>query len=171
MSWAENTIETLRQNGVELVTYVPDKVLTPLIDGFEAEPSVTIFTATREDEAVGIACGGALGGLRSVVMMQTSGFGNIPNALASLAVPYQIPVLMIISERGVLGEFNPVQVPITRVVRPTLDALGIPHATLERADEVEFLVDRMAMQCYRTQHPAALILSPLLTGGKVDANA
>ena len=43
--------------------------------------------------------------------MQSSGFGNSVNALASLVVPYQLPVVLVISERGTLGEFNAVQVP------------------------------------------------------------
>lgn len=166
MTWSDITLDCLTRSGVRLVSYVPDQVLDPLIEGFGADPEIESFSATREDEAVGIACGAALGGVRSVVMMQSSGFGNIPNALASLVTPYQIPVLLIISERGVLGEFNPVQTPITRVVRPTLDALGIPHATVSRLDEVEPLVSRTAAQCFNTQQSAALIFSPLLTGGK-----
>jgi sulfopyruvate decarboxylase alpha subunit len=168
VNWAETTVQSLIETGVRLVTYVPDNMLVPLIAGFRADERMTVFSSTREEEAIGIACGAFLGGKRAVVMMQSSGFGNIPNALASLAVPYQIPVLMIITERGALGEYNSVQVPITRVIRPTLDALGIPHYTLNRADEVEFVARRIASQCFNTQQPAALILSSLLTGGKQD---
>ena len=163
--WAETMLEVLRAEEIRLVTYVPDGALAPLIEGFAADAAVTSFTATREDEAVAVAAGGALGGLRSAVMMQSSGFGNVANVLASLATPYQIPLLLIITERGVLGEFNPVQVPITRVIRPTLDALGIPHTTLTRADEVAFLARRVASQTFQTQQPGAVILSPALTGG------
>ncbi len=168
MGWAETAVRSLIESDVRLVTYVPDNVLIPLINGFKADERLQVFSATREEEAIGIACGSFLGGKRAVVMMQSSGFGNIPNALASLATPYQIPVLMIISERGSLGEYNSVQVPITRVIRPTLDALGIPHYTLTREDEVDFVVRRLTSQCFNTQTPAAMILSPLLTGGKQD---
>jgi sulfopyruvate decarboxylase alpha subunit len=168
MDWAEITLDRLRRQDVRLVTYVPDGALAKLIQGFESDSAVECFTATREDEAVAIACGSAMGGVRSVTLMQSSGFGNIANALASLATPYQIPVLMIITERGVLGEFNPVQTPITRVLRSTLDGLGIPHVTLDDINKVEFLVDRMASQCFNAQQPAALIVSPLLTGGKTS---
>jgi len=75
---------------------------------------------------------------------------------------------MLISERGVLGEFNSVQMPITRAMRPALDALGIPHVTLSRRDELQFLTHRMVRQCFQTRTPTALFLSPLLTGGKTD---
>jgi sulfopyruvate decarboxylase alpha subunit len=167
--WATTVLQCLKQAQVQVVSYVPDKVLIPLIDGVHADAYFTAFPATREEEAIGIVGGAALGGAGAAVMMQSSGFGNIPNALASFAVPYQLPVLMIISERGVLGEFNSVQVPITRVLRPTLDALGIVHVTLTRRDEVEFMVSRTVLQCLRTQQPAALIISPLLTGGKDES--
>jgi hypothetical protein len=52
-------------------------------------------------------------------------------------------------------------------MRPVLDSLGIEHHTITRADELEFIVDRTIEQAIATQAPAALILSPLLTGGKV----
>lgn len=168
MSWSDMILRCFKDNGVRLVSYVPDKVLVPLIDGVEADDGFTGLCATREEEAVGIVCGAFMGGMRGAVMMQTSGFGNIVNGLASLAVPYQIPLLMVISERGVLGEFNPCQTRIARAVRPTLDSLGIFHATLEREEEIAFIAGRTMAQCFQTQAPAALILSPLLTGGKVD---
>jgi sulfopyruvate decarboxylase alpha subunit len=169
VNWAEITLQCLKDSDVQLVTYVPDNVLVPLIDAIESDNYYTAVIATREEEAIGIASGASLGGTRSLVMMQSSGFGNIVNALASLAVPYQLPILMIISERGILGEFNSVQVPITRTLRPTLDALGIVHFTIHREDEVEFIVRQTASQCFRTQQPAALIISPLLTGGKAES--
>lgn len=168
MDWAETVLGCLKEQQVRLMVYVPDHVLVPLIDGANADAHWTAFTATREEEAIGIACGADMGGMRAVVLMQSSGFGNILNALASLAVPYQLPLLMIISERGVLGEFNAVQMPIARAIRPALDALGIPHVTLEHREDLAFLVGRMAKQCFATHTPTALILSPLLTGGKTD---
>ena len=166
--WAETVLANLKEHEVRLMTYVPDNMLIPLIDGAHADARFTAFTATREEEAIGIACGADMAGMRAVVLMQSSGFGNTINALASLAVPYQLPLLMIISERGVIGEYNSVQMPITRAIRPTLDALGIPHVTLSRMDELHFLTHRMIRQCFLTRTPTALILSPLLTGGKTD---
>lgn len=166
MDWAQTLLQSLKENDVRFVAYVPDKVLVPLIDGVESDKHFTPLTATREEEAIGVACGASMGGMRGAVMMQSSGFGNSVNALASLAVPYQIPVLLIISERGGLGEFNAVQVQIARTLRPTMDALNIMHHTLTRADEVAALVGKAAAQCYRTHWPAALILSALMTGGK-----
>jgi sulfopyruvate decarboxylase alpha subunit len=168
-AWAGVVLAALKQHDVRLAVYVPDKVLIPLIDGVHADPFFTAFTATREEEGVGICAGAWMGGLRSVLMMQTSGFGNVPNALASLAVAYQIPVVLLVSERGSLGEVNVGQVWSSRVVGPVCDALGIPHVTIERLEDLAFVVDRSIVQAHATQTPVVLVLSPLLTGGKVFA--
>ena len=99
--------------------------------------------------------------------MQTSGFGTIPNALASLVVPSQIPALIFVSERGTLGEFNLGQAMVCRTMRPMLDLLAMEHHTITRHDELAFIVDRSIKQAVATQAPVTFILSPLLTGGKV----
>ena len=167
--WHEIVHRTLKANEIRLVTYVPDKVLTPLIASLERDPYFTAFATTREEEAVGIVSGAWMGGMRGIVLMQTSGFGTLANALASLAVPFQIPVLMLVSERGTLGEFNLGQALVCRTMRPVLDALGIEGHTITRLDELEFILDRSIKQAVATQAPVAFILSPLLTGGKVFA--
>src|SRR5712691_7053661 len=133
MGWSDIFLKTLKDNDVRLVTYVPDNVLTPLIKGVTADNYFMSVNATREDEAIGIVTGAWMGGMKGVVMMQTSGFALIANALASLVVPFQIPAILVVSERGAMGEFNIGQVLIARTMRPALDSLGILHHTLTDA--------------------------------------
>jgi sulfopyruvate decarboxylase TPP-binding subunit len=152
-AWHAILERTLKANDVKLVTYVPDRVLTPLIAAIHGDAFFTAFAAAREEEAVGIVAGAWMGGMLGAVLMQTSGFATLANVLASMAVPYQIPLIMVISERGTLGEFNVGQ--------------GLVCRTIARVDELEFIADRSIKQAVMTQSPVALILSPLLTGGKV----
>ncbi len=166
-TWHEIVLATLKSNNVKLVVYVPDKVFTPLIKALHADAFFTTFAATREEEAIGIVTGAWMGGLRGAVLMQTSGFGTIPNALASLVVPSQIPALIFVSERGTLGEFNLGQAMVCKTMRPVLDLLGVETHTITRYDELAFIVDRSIKQAVATQAPVTFILSPLLTGGKV----
>jgi sulfopyruvate decarboxylase alpha subunit len=166
-SWHEVVVQTLKHNDIRLVPYVPDRVLTPLIRAIHADPFFTAFPTTREEEAVGILSGAWMGGMKGAVLMQTSGFATLANVLASLAVPYQIPLIMFVSERGTLGEFNSGQALVCRTMRPVLDSLAMEHHTCTRIDEFEFIIDRSIKQAVTTQAPVALILSPLLTGGKV----
>jgi sulfopyruvate decarboxylase alpha subunit len=165
-SWHGIVLQTLKRNDIRLVPYVPDRVLTPLIKNLHADPYFTTFATAREEEAVGIVSGAWMGGMRSAVLMQTSGFATLANVLASLAIPYQIPLIMFVSERGTLGEFNYGQSLVCRTMRPVLDSLAMEHHTATRLEEFEFIVDRSIKQAVTTQAPVALILSPLLTGGK-----
>ncbi len=103
--------------------------------------------------------------------MQTSGFALIANALASLIVPSQIPAIMVVSERGTMGEFNIGQAYVARTMRPVLDSLAITHHTLTDEATMPFIVDRSIKQAITTQAPVAFILSPLLTGGNPAAQA
>jgi sulfopyruvate decarboxylase alpha subunit len=170
-AWHEIVLEVFKANEIRLVTYVPDNVLKPLIAGCHADPCFTCFPTTREEEAIGIICGAWMAGMRGIALMQTSGFATLPNVLASLPCAFQIPALLMISERGTLGEFNMGQAMVCRTMRPILDSLSMEHHTVSRLDECAFIVDRTIRQAVMTQSPAALILSPLLTGGKAVARA
>jgi sulfopyruvate decarboxylase alpha subunit len=167
ITWHDIVLATLKANDVRLVVYVPDRVFTPLIRGIHADPFFNAFAATREEEALGIITGAWMGGLRGAVLMQTSGFGTIPNALASLVVPCQIPALIFVSERGTLGEFNLGQALVCKTMRPVLNSLAVENITITRQDELAFTIDRSIKQAVATQAPVTFILSPLLTGGKV----
>jgi sulfopyruvate decarboxylase alpha subunit len=167
--WHEIVRDVLKRHDVKLATYVPDNVLRPLIEAIEADPFFTAFACTREEEALGINAGAWMGGLRGILAMQTSGFATLANVIASLSVPFQIPTLMMVSERGTLGEFNIGQSLVARTMRPVLDALCIETHTMTRLDEAEFILDRSLVQAFATKAPVCFILSPLLTGGKVFA--
>ena len=120
-AWAAGVCAGIHAAGSRHVVYVPDNplshVLRELDDRFR---DVRTTLATREEEAFGIAAGLYLGGARPTVMLQSSGLGNSLNALTSLLLPYQIPVLIVISMRGDAGEWNAAQVPMGRAVRVDL---------------------------------------------------
>lgn len=126
-------------------------------------PDVHTTLATREEEAFGIAAGLYLGGARPTVMLQSSGLGNSLNALTSLLIPYQIPVLIVISMRGDEGEWNAAQVPMGRAIRPILDSMGIPHLTSDTADATADVVRLVGQTAFATRLPGACLLSRRLT--------
>jgi len=162
-TWHERVVEVLKANEIRLVTYIPDNVLSPLIRALHADSYFRVLCPAREEEAAGIVAGAYLAGQRGITLMQTSGFATLPNVLASLIVPYQIPLLMMISERGTIGDHQLGQAIVCRTMRPVLQTLGIEHFAIERLEDVAFVVDSMIRQAYATQAPAAIILSPLLT--------
>jgi sulfopyruvate decarboxylase alpha subunit len=166
MLWSESIVAVLKRHEVRLIPYLPDSIVYRVLALMEGDPAFELVPVGREEEGVGILTGAYLGGTRGALFCQNSGLGNSVNALASLAVPWQIPVLLFLGERGGLGEFNLSQVGMQRAARPLFDALGIPHVTLTRPEEVEGLTGDGIKLAYATRTPLAFILPRQLTGGK-----
>ncbi len=168
MNWAEMIVTCLKDSGVVSVAYVPDIVIGKCIRLMEKDPFFQIIAASREEEAVGILSGSYLGKGRGVLMMQVSGLGNCVTALASLSIPYQIPILLVISSRGELGEFNPCQVPMSKSSRNILDSLGIQHFTITCHKDISKILNGAIKLAFTTCYPVAIFLSTILTGGKSE---
>jgi sulfopyruvate decarboxylase alpha subunit len=166
MAWSDVVLECLKANNVQTLVHVPDTILTDLIRRANEDAFFDVLSPTREEEGVAIVCGAYLGGRNGALLMQNSGLGNAANILGSLTVPYQIPMLLLISQRGELGEFNTVQVGMGQALRPMLDGLDVQHFTMEREDEVEKIVTGAIKLAFSTDCPVAVIVSPLLSGGK-----
>jgi sulfopyruvate decarboxylase alpha subunit len=162
----------LRRGGVRMIAYVPDEVTGHLLDRLATpvpggdDPGFTVVSCTREEEAVAVLAGAYLGGRRGALVMQASGLGNSVNALGTLVLPYQIPMLLLISERGRLGEFNPAQVPLGRAIPKLLDALGIQFFSITDAEQIDDVVAGASELAFSALAPVGLGLSTLLTGGK-----
>ncbi len=167
MNWAEQIVKALKNWDTSLIVYVPDisiHVVTSLID---QDPFFRLVSATREEEAIGIAVGSYAAGRNAAVFMQSSGFGNSINALASLCIPARTPIPMFINLRGGAGEFNLAQVAMGRAVRPILDQLGLIHFTLEDDRNMDKILDGAMKLCHANRQPMAVCLTQLLHGGKL----
>ena len=162
--WASGVCAGVHAAGSRDVVYVPDNPLSHVLRIFGAEyPDIRLLLATREEEAFGIASGLYLGGRLPTVMLQSSGLGNSLNALTSLLLPYRIPVLIVISMRGDAGEWNPAQEPMGRALRPVLDAIAIPHSTVESAEGAADAVRLAGTAAFATRSPCACLLPRRLT--------
>ncbi len=100
---AQSFIEAAKAMGLTLYTGVPCSYLKPFINYVIDAPDLDYIGATNEGDAVAIASGAEVGGRRSVVMFQNSGFGNAVNPLTSLNMIFDIPALVIATLRGEPG--------------------------------------------------------------------
>ena len=98
-------------------------------------------------------------------MLQSSGLGNSLNALTSLLLPYQIPVLIIVSMRGDAGEWNAAQMPMGRAVRSIFDAIGVPHSTVDSAAAARETVRLAGKTAFGTRTTGACLLPRRVTTG------
>ncbi len=89
----------VQQTGLRFWTGVPCSFLARQWDCAFGLPDVVSCVAAQEGDAVAMACGAWLGGSTGAVLMQSSGLGNCVNPLTSLASPFGIPVLLVVSVR------------------------------------------------------------------------
>lgn len=162
--WAEGVCAGVHDAGCRDVVYVPDNPLAHVLGVLERRyADIRLILATREEEAFGIAGGLYLGGRRPAVMLQSSGLGNSLNAITSLLLPSQIPVLMVVSMRGDANEWNAAQVPMGRALPAILDAIGVPHATVTTADEAGDAVRVAGRTAFNTRLMRACLLPRRIT--------
>src|SRR5436305_10030469 len=79
--WPLEIHRELKSAGVRLVGYVPDAGHKRLIELCQADAAMRAVVLTTEEEGIGLAAGAWLGGEKSVLLMQSSGVGNVINVL------------------------------------------------------------------------------------------
>jgi sulfopyruvate decarboxylase alpha subunit len=165
--WGKAVAHVLRRNGLQMFATVPDYIVTQVLEHLWSDPECRVITVCREEEGLGILSGAFMAGERGALIMQNSGLGNCVNTLGSLNVASQIPVVLVMSHRGDLGEFNPAQVPIGQAAERILDALDIRHITPRSIADLEAQADGLIKLAYTRLLPVAFILPSELTGGKL----
>ena len=76
MIWQNNLFKILKSEEIKIFSYVPDAGHKILINNAIEDNLITAVPLTSEEEGIGIAAGSYLGGLKSVLLMQSSGVGN-----------------------------------------------------------------------------------------------
>ena len=127
--WPAEIHRELTAFGVRVVGYVPDAGHKRLIELCQADASMRAVMLTTEEEGIGLAAGAWLGGAKSVLLMQSSGVGNIINVLGMVKV-CRLPLVLIVTMRGEQGEFNPWQVPMGEATARVLETMGVALAIM-----------------------------------------
>src|SRR5512134_1449329 len=124
----EVLIGILKKSGVDFAASLPCEKIKTLLEmvgeGFFHVP------LTREEEGVGICAGAALAGKRPAMFIQSSGVGNMVNALLSLTGFYELPLALFVSQRGIHQERIAAQLPLGQRLPALLDAAGITWSPL-----------------------------------------
>ena len=161
MGWPEDVHRSLSAAGVRIVGYVPDAGHKRLIELCRADKTMRAVVLTTEEEGIGLAAGACLGGEKSVLLMQSSGVGNLINVLGMVRV-CRFPLMMIITMRGEQGEFNPWQVPMGRATPQVLETMGVAVRRASDAREVAPLV----AAAYKDEQATAVLISQSVIGIK-----
>lgn len=156
MSINDQIISDFVKNDIQFVTSVPCKQLAGVLDKIDNEKSIIHVPSNKEDEGIGLCAGATMGGKRSAIIMQNTAIGVTINALVTLTQFYRMPLPMLISYRGEVGEPVACQVEMAVHTKALLNQLNIPTYHFHKHEDVMEL-DGILKHCYMARKPVAIL--------------
>ena len=157
MTIHQKITDSLARSCIEFVTTVPCKQLAGVIDLIAKDARFLHVPANKEDEGMGLCAGAWMGGKRSAIIMQNTALGVTINALVTLIQYYNIPLPMLISYRGEVGEKVACQVEMAVHTKGLLAQLAIPSYHFHKPEDASEL-DGIFNHCYMAKKPVAILL-------------
>jgi len=155
----EELIAILKKAAVNFTASLPCEKIKVLLE-MVAE-SFFHVPLTREEEGVGICAGAALSGKKPAMFVQSSGIGNMINALLSLTESYELPLTIFVSMRGKYKEKIMAQVPMGKRLTNILYGAAINHTVINLRDDFR-LIEKKIADVYEQNKIHAFLLSPAL---------
>jgi sulfopyruvate decarboxylase alpha subunit len=149
--------QLFKERGVNFATGVPCGVLHNIIDNLVNDLDVLHISANRESEAIGIAAGAYLSGKTPIIYMQNSGLFASSNDIASLLIPYRIPILFVVTYRGCEGEDAVQHFTTGKATEKLLESFGLFYWVYEQ-QALKVLVDQIFSKMKETSLPVVLLL-------------
>ncbi len=153
----EKVIAIMKKEGIDLAATLPcDRIknLLPLVsDNFQE------LRLTREENGVGICAGAYLAGGRPMMLIQSTGLGNMINALESLNVICKIPLPVLTSWRGVYGEYIEAQVPLGVHLPAILKGAELEYTIIEDVEKI-YLLENVIKDAFKNLRPHIALISP-----------
>lgn len=153
-------LDQVKKAGVSHVLSVPDlHTSRGLLYPIACDSHFNLIRVCKEDECFGIAAGLTYGNLRSLILIQYTGFLYAMNAIRGVACEQKLPLVMMI---GLLGK-EPGVAPQdsarfgVRIVEPILDVMGIPHTCIETNEDVT-RISQVINDAWSQSRPAAILI-------------
>ena len=156
MSLDDKIYNCLLDNKIEFITTVPCKQLAGIIKKIENSDQIIHVPSNKEDEGMGLCAGAYMGGKKSAIIMQNTALGVTINALVTLIQFYHIPLPMIISYRGEIGEPVACQVEMALHTKALLNQLLIPTYHFSEPNDVNNL-DGILKHTFMCKKPVAIL--------------
>jgi sulfopyruvate decarboxylase subunit alpha len=158
-STVDRVISGLKKAGVSVVCYLPDSLFKELYPALDRDPDIRTIRVTNEGEGAAI-CGGIwLSGKRCALVMENSGLRASIEPLARMGMGAGIPVVMLMSYRGDLGENNWWAIPHGMTMEPLLNAMRIPYRVVSEEEGIERAITDAYAWTYAAYYHSAIVLS------------
>jgi len=154
----EELVAGLKAAGVRVVAWLPDTWLGATGAAAAKDNSFTSVQVTNEAEGLAI-CGGAwLAGSRSALLMENTGFLVALHNIEYVCSYYGIPVLMIMSYRGAMGDGLWWFSGVGERLEPTLKLWQIHSEVVTEADRLQPAISDAVRSMENSKRPAALLI-------------
>jgi sulfopyruvate decarboxylase len=150
-------IGELKRQGIDLVCSVPCDRAKGLF--FKLPQNFRHIGLTREEDGVGISAGAYLAGAHPAIAIQSSGLGNMLNAILSLTVTFGLPLPVLASWRGCAGEKILAQIPFNRQLPAILSAAGIA-CTIISGPDAPHEIGEAITAAYQNRTPQVILFRP-----------
>ncbi|SEF74271.1 sulfopyruvate decarboxylase subunit alpha [Jhaorihella thermophila] len=164
MTIHERIADDLVAAGIGFITSVPCKQLAGVIAEIDRRPDLLHVPCNKEDEGMGLCAGAWMGGKKPCIIMQNTALGVTVNTLATLIQFYRMPLPMLISYRGELGEPVACQVEMAVHTKALLNQLHIPTYHFHRQADVEEL-PKILDYTFMCNKPVAILTDASFWGG------
>jgi sulfopyruvate decarboxylase alpha subunit len=163
--WQRQIHAAFKEASIGHVSYVPDGGHQGLISLCSSDPEIATSILTTEEEGVALSAGLWLGGIKSALLMQSSGVGNCLN-LFSLVESCRMPLVILVTMRGEFAEFVPWQIPMGKRTPGALELMEFDVFRVEEAEATGEIVAGAIDQAFFSKRSVAVLLSQRMVGRK-----
>lgn len=156
----EVVIQGLKDARIDFVASLPQDDTSDILRLLDQEKGITHVHLCREEEGFGICAGAYLGGKNPAILMHNTGLLAGGNAIHSLNVPNELPVILLVSYSGYYGEQNPWTASPGQVTEAALSAFGIKYWILRDPSEVSPILVGAHQLAHASKRPVAVLLPP-----------
>ena len=156
---AQEALAGLKEAGIDFVSGLPDGWQRQLHELIEADQSFRYVPVCNEGVGFSLCAGAWLGGRKTALVMENSGLRVASEYIARIAIGCGIPVLLMCSYRGDLGDTEHWAIPHRIVAEPLLEALRIPYLVIREKDRLRAAIKRAHRLAEAQLHSVALLIS------------
>jgi sulfopyruvate decarboxylase alpha subunit len=145
---------------VKLIASLPDNWLMDVISVVRHDERFTHVPVNREESAIGLCAGAYMGAMGSAALMGASGAMTVIYAITKINYTYEIPLFLILTLRGAVGDHHKHHVSNGLYLLPVLDAIDLPYTIIDRSQDIHLISD-----CYHHSRTFSRPTAVLLTRG------
>lgn len=157
--YVKDVVDGLKEAGISFATGVPDSWLRNVLEAVEVDPHFRFVPVSNEGVGFSMCCGAWFAGRKPVLIMENSGLRVASESISRLSVYAGIPVFILTSYRGDIGETEYWAVGHGKTMEPLLKALRIPYTVIRKPEDLKKGILRAARLAFTSLYPAAAVVS------------